>query len=190
MQISVSEPSRPAQLKRVDSADDEEYNLAYAFAMGHTPSIANAIIQNSTLQEAVLSIFLDKINAECSNLCQSGGTPSAFKYITLPALPQFNWSWFIDELKNKAPLLFGIVSTICFQNDQRNKFKTGPYHNPGMSMAVALLLKERNMHMIGVQSIISLLLFAARVDKQVYRDYCECESLDITLLLSYRSTPG
>ena len=34
-------------------------------------------------------------------------------------------------------------------------------------MAVALLLKERNVHVMGVHSIISLLLFAARVDKQV-----------------------
>ena len=34
-------------------------------------------------------------------------------------------------------------------------------------MAVAVLMKERNIHMTGVQSILSLLLFAARVDKQV-----------------------
>lgn len=34
-------------------------------------------------------------------------------------------------------------------------------------MAVAVLLKERNKHMIGVQSAISLLLFVARVDKQI-----------------------
>ena len=127
-------------------------------------------MENGTLQEAVFSGFLSKINAECSNLCQSGETPSAFKRITLSALPQFNWSWFIDELKEKAPLLFGIVSSICSQNDQRNKFKTGPFHNPGMGMAVALLLKERNMHMTGIQSIISLLLFAARVDKQVNQE--------------------
>ena len=94
------------------------------------------------------------------------GNPISFQVYHLP---QFNWSWFIDELKEKAPLLFGIVSSICSQNDQRNKFKTGPSHNPGIGMAVALLLKERNMHMTGIQSIISLLLFAARVDKQVNR---------------------
>ena len=168
-QISVSEPSQPARLQRVVSACDEEYNVAYALAMGHTPSIANAIMEKGTLQEVVFSGFLSKINAECSNLCQSRETPSAFKCITLSALPQFNWSWFIDELKEKAPLLFGIVSSICSQNDQRNKFKTGPSHNPGIGMAVALFLKERNMHMTGIQSIISLLLFAARVDKQVNR---------------------
>lgn len=155
------------------SAGDGKYNLGYALAMGHIPSIANAIMQNSSLQEAVFSIFLSKINAECSCLCQLRGTPSAFRCITLSALPQFNWSWFIDELKKKAPLLFGIVSTICSQNDQRNKFKSGLFHNPGMGMAVALLLKERNMHMTGVQSIISLLLFVARVDKQVNQNYCD-----------------
>ena len=99
------------------SAGDGEYDLSYALVMGHTPSIANAIMQNRTLQEAIFPIFLSKINAECSNLCQFGGTPSAFRGITVSALPQFNWSWFIDELKKKVPLLFGIVSTICSQND-------------------------------------------------------------------------
>ena len=126
--------------------------------MGHTPSIANAIMENGTLQEVVFSGFLSKINAECSNLWESRETRSAFKCITLSALPQFNWSWFIDELKAKVPPLFGIVSSICSQNDQSNKFKTGPSHNPGIGMAVALLLKERNMHMTGIQSIIYLLL--------------------------------
>lgn len=90
-----------------------------------------------------------------------------FKGITLPSLPQFSWSWFIDKLKKAATLLLGIVSTICSQNDLRDKFKSGPTHHPGMGMAVALLLKEGNLHMTGVQSIVSLPLFVARVDKQV-----------------------
>ena len=175
------------------SACDGDYNLGYALAMGYTPSVANAIMENITLQQAVRSIFVGKINAECSSLCQTGGTPSAFKCITLSALTQFNWLWFIDELK--APLLLDILSIICCQNDQRNKFKTGSSHNPGMGMAVALLLKERNMHMTGVQSIISLLLFAARVDKQV-NQIIVIVNHDITCIIlfkplfCYRSTPG
>ena len=99
----------------MNSACDRDYILGYALAMGHTPSIANAIMENSTLQQAVYSTFVSKLN-ECSSLCQTGGTPSAFKRITLSALTQFNWLWFIDELK-KAPLLFDILSTICCQND-------------------------------------------------------------------------
>ena len=35
-------------------------------------------------------------------------------------------------------------------------------------MAVAVLLKERNKHMVGVQSLLSMIMFSARVDKLVW----------------------
>ena len=40
-------------------------------------------------------------------------------------------------------------------------------HYPGLCMSVAILLKERNREMSGLQYIVSLLLYSSHVDKQV-----------------------
>ena len=49
-----------------------------------------------------------------------------------------------------------------------NKKKGESAHYLSILMAVAVILKERNREMCGVQSLISLLLFASRVDKQEF----------------------
>ena len=41
-------------------------------------------------------------------------------------------------------------------------------------MAVAVLLKERNTHMVGVQSLLSMIMFSARVDKLVRFNNMKC----------------
>ena len=51
--------------------------------------------------------------------------------------------------------------------DHRNRSKSGRAHQPGICMAAAVVLKERNQKMTGVQSLVSLMLFASHVDKQV-----------------------
>lgn len=83
-------------------------------------------------------------------------------------LAEFSWTVLVEVLQKKAPTFFQILSTIASHGDHRNKMKVGDAHNPGICMAAAVILKERNREMNGVQSLLSLLLFTSHVNKQVY----------------------
>ena len=68
----------------------------------------------------------------------------------------------------KAPILSRITTSIVKHNDHRNGNKKGTHHIPGMCMAIAILLKERNREMRGIQSLLSLVLFDSHMQKRVH----------------------
>ena len=99
---------------------------------------------------------LDQIDAECSALCKKSA-PSIFHTIPASQLHEFQWQTCIDQLQSLAPTILKILQVITSHSDSRNKYKCGESHNPAICMAVAVLLKERNQQMCGVQEILSLL---------------------------------
>ena len=52
-------------------------------------------------------------------------------------------------------------------NDHRNIIKVGAAHYPGICCAAAILLKERNHEMCGLQSLVSLIMYTCHAEKQV-----------------------
>lgn len=149
----------------------DETKIGRALAGGHLPSIAKSILSHEKLRELLFKHFLTQIETECSRLCQRHPNSSVFRKISQPLLADFDWKVFIEDLQTKAPTFFQILSTITSHGDRRNKTKVGNAHNPGICMAAAVILKERNREMSGVQSLISFLLFASHVNKQVNK-YC------------------
>lgn len=148
---------------------EENSKLGRALAGGHIPSVAKAVMGHKSLREAVILSVLDQLESECSKLCQKSNPPSLFCKVPVSEIKEFEWDNLIEEFKNKAPLFFQILCSVTSRNDHRNKSKHGRAHNPGICMAAAVVLKERNQKMTGVQSLISLTLFASHVDKQVIR---------------------
>ena len=140
--------------------------IGRALAGGHLPSLAKAIMHHHQLREAVVLRVLDQIDSECTKLCQNS-PQSLFSKVSVMEWVDFRWEQFIHELQVKAPLLLQMLSTISSHNDHRNKLKHGTAHFPGICMAAAVILNERSQRMTGIQSLLSLILFAARVDKQV-----------------------
>lgn len=137
------------------------------------------------LRDAVILRVLDQLDEECVKLCQVS-SPSLFSKVPASALEDFDWEGFYCQLGERAPLLLQMLSTIACRNDHRNQRKAGEAHHPGICMAAAVILKERTQRMTGVQSVMSFLLFASHVDKQVnyscIMDRCVYERfLSITL---------
>lgn len=162
----MSTPSRSSPWAKQLSED--ECKLGRALAGGHKQSIAKAVMGHQELRKAVTLLLLDQIDDECSKLCQrSSDPPSLFRKVPVTEMTDFQWDHFLDELRSKAPTLLQVLSTITSRNDHRNEHKCGRAHNPGICMAAAIVLKERNREMCGVQSIISLLMFSSHVEKQV-----------------------
>ena len=142
-------------------------SLGRELAVGHLPSIAATIIDNRELADLVWQRFLTKIDQECSVLCQRHLPSSPFRSISVDGFSTFQWKDCIDDLSLRAPTLLQLLSTIVSHSDHRNEKKTKSAHHPGICMTTAVLLKERNREMCGVQSLISLILYSSHAEKQV-----------------------
>ena len=165
-QITVSTPSWSEPYSRV--VEHSLCKLGQALAGGHLPTIAKLVLAHEGIREHILLKLFDLIDAECDKLCQLAGNPLLFsEKISVEKLPEFHWRSCIKELEVKAPTLLQILSTILSRNDHRNQLKQGERHHPGICMAIATLLKERNHEMDGVQTFVSLVQFTSRIQKQV-----------------------
>ena len=69
--------------------------------------------------------------------------------------------------QQKAPVFLQFCRAIVEHGDHRNEKKKGSVHLPAICMTVAVLLNERNREMVGLQTCISLLLYASNAQKQV-----------------------
>lgn len=135
---------------------------------GHAPSLAKAVMAMDDVRDSLFGMFLDIINAECSSLCQrSPENRSPFRKMSLNEVVDFKWSLLLHDLETRAPLLLKVLSSIAVRNDHRNKSKFGDLHHPGICMAAAVILKERNREMCGLQQMISSLMYGSHCEKKV-----------------------
>lgn len=138
------------------TVNDSTASVVRALSSGHLPSAAKAIVQYTDLADQVLQLILDKIDKECSLICLRSSS-TLFRKITPENFETFQWKTYIDILSTRAPTLLQLLSTIIAHSDRRNKIKMNEAHYPGICMASAVLLKERNREMCGIQSIIASL---------------------------------
>ena len=116
-----------------------------------------------SVKEAVLSLILQDIFQECSNLCKKTPT-SLLRKIPVDKMAEFSWEELIKELTFTAPTMLRVVSSIAVRIQNQ---VTSPSHYPGICAAVAVTLKERNKEMCGIQSMLSLLMYSCHCEKQV-----------------------
>ena len=74
---------------------------------------------------------------------------------------------FSEELSSNCPVLHSLLNATVSHSDHRNVTKQGSSHLPGVCMAIAVLLKERNREMCSLQSVIGLLLYKSHVQSKV-----------------------
>ena len=132
-------------------------------------SIAKSVYACDALRDLLLKKVFATMDAELMELCKRN-TPSIFRRLPINAMSQFDWCDYIAELQLKAPTLLDIVTILVSRNDGRNKHKSGNVHYPGICTAIAIVLKERNREMCSVQTLLSLVMFTSRVQKQVGKD--------------------
>ena len=147
-----------------------EGKVARALLGGHAPSIAKAVLEREDVKEEVIKQLLREINEECSKLCSKTAI-SPYRTIPVDQLAGLKWKDMAEELQQKAPLLFSVLLSIVSRNDNRNVVKVAAAHYPGICSVAAILLKERNREMCGLQSLVSLLMFSCHAEKQVYCIY-------------------
>jgi hypothetical protein len=161
----VETPSRPSYHAKLKPS---LLPIGRALAGGNLTAICREVFACGALRDLILQKIITTMDAECMQLCKrSVNPPSLFRRVPVDALQQFQWCKCIAELKLKAPTLLQFVTALVSKNDHRNKLKLQDVHNPGICMAIAIMLKERNREMCGIQLLLSLVLFSSRVQKQV-----------------------
>ena len=144
--------------------------IGRALAGGHLPSIAKATFAHNGLREELLLKVMDLVNEEVDALCRKekeNESPSPFRHIPVLDFESFSLKDCTRQLQEKSPFLYRLIISLVQRNDHRNKSKRGDSHIPGICTAVAILLKERNQHMCGMQTYLSLVLYTSRVPKKV-----------------------
>ena len=163
MQVTITSTSQPP-LQRTLGVDDGK--IVESLIAGHAPTTVKAIMAVQRLREAILAHLLQTLTDECSNLCQTSG-PSFFRNISVSNLATISWDMFIHDFQSRAPTLFNIMLNLVSFHDRRNIAKVDVSHYPGLCAAVAILLKERSKNMCGLQSLVSILLYACHSEKMV-----------------------
>ena len=165
--------SSPAQASVTKTLGDVESEVAKSLIGGHTHSIASAVMKMKDVREAVFGTFKNTISNECRVLCQSSPNfTSQFRSIPVTKLADFTFVGLLEELEARAPTFTDLLTTIVTHRDHINKVKVGPAHYPGICTAAAILLKERNREMCGLQSLVSTMMYLCHCEKQVCINVC------------------
>ena len=132
-------------------------------------TIVKAVFSHPELRELLIRRVVTVIDDECTVnvLCRhSQESPSPFRKINISSMSSGGVTT-IHELVSKSPVFLQVLKTIASHSDHRNQKKRGDWHNTGICMSAATILKERNREMCGLQTILSLVLFSNRVQKHV-----------------------
>ena len=164
LQVTVTSPSKPPLSMNLG---EDEGKVAESLMFGHNPTTVAAIMKVKGLRETVCAYQSKILSDEFSSLCQKKGEVSIFRKISVTTMASNMWKVFISELESKAPTLLHLLTTLVSFNDRRNVSKVGTSHYPSICTAVAVLLKERNREMCGLQSLVSALLYSCHSEKQV-----------------------
>ena len=162
-------PSRAAPY--IGQLSGAEGKLTRALLGGNAVSIAKAVLLVKGVREAITTQFMGILNQECRKVCRKG-TPtnpesSLFRSVSVDQCARFRWTDMMAELEQNAPLLLSFIQCLVTRSDRRNKSKVGAAHFPGICTAVAVILKERNREMCGLQGLLSLLMYSCHCEKQV-----------------------
>ena len=173
MQITVSSPCRTTPFKSL--VDNSLVKIGRSLAGGHIPSIARTIFSHAGLREELLIKVMNQVNEECAAICKRNvTTTSLFRRVSVDKFEKFSWDDCISELQSTCPTLLCILRNVVSSSDHRNVHKQSSSHHPGLCMAIAVILKERNREMCGVQTFLSLVLFNSHVQKKVCQPVSEC----------------
>ena len=172
LQISVYSPSKRAIC--TVSIRPELEKIAKALTGGNLQSICRAVFSYPQLRDEAVSRISRIVDDECASLCSKSSQPvSLFRSMTIEQAESFSWRQTVTELETKAPTLHHIIDCAITHSSKRNKLKKGERQFPGLSTAVAILLKERNKTMCGVQSV-ECPLFYSHPEEGLCVIVCDC----------------
>ena len=142
--------------------------IALALYRGNWQSIARSVMKCSALSAIVVELVLKRLREECELLC-SRSKRTKLAHSSPDELQSFSWTSVATELKQKAPILYAMLSTVGAPLRPRNIHKGASEESryPAICTAAAVLLKERCDYMCALQHLVGVILFHGNASKQV-----------------------
>ena len=146
--------------------------IGRCLAGGNLSSLAKAVFGHHELKRKLTEKVVESVGEECALICRRSKSP-LFRRFPADKAEGFSFSDCITELERMCPTLFRLLTSVVTANDARNaekrvKFrKKSAHHFPSVCTAAAILLKERNREMCGIQTHIALVLYHSNVKKKV-----------------------
>lgn len=107
----------------------------------------------------------EEIRKELKQIC-SDESKSLFKNKSLNALESFKWSEAVSDLKRIAPLLYSLLFTLTSSTKKKIPTCCTKQEIP-ITFCAAILLRVYSQRANLVQRLMSVLLYASHVPKQV-----------------------
>lgn len=155
-------------------------------------SIARQVMRDPCTREKILKVVVASIRKEMTVMC-SKNVDSILRKATSHAMAEFKWETIVEELEVCAPTLLSILrGSVAVNRRVRVRHVKGRKsiriqarksntcaEATVIGLCAAILLRNRNVHMNLVQSIISILLNCGHASKQV----CVLQLVDLSFLL-------
>jgi len=138
--------------------------LGKAVARRCNNKVAGEYLKIPMVREYIIKKIGKLVHVELCQLC-SDKTASILRKHSADVFKDFDWNVITDELLTNAPILMSILMESTKTKKPRVNTKTV------IAMCVGLLLKHRFTKMCLIQKMVSLILYAGHVNKQVYYFY-------------------
>ena len=105
------------------------------------------------------------VRNECQDLCTTtDGLTSVLRNTSPGNLKKFSWKEVLDELEQKAPVLYAVLNASVSRFRKQHPKKVS---QRSVAFAACILLRQRNKFMCAAQCVISVLLHAGHASKMV-----------------------
>ncbi|XP_028408673.1 uncharacterized protein LOC114531236 isoform X2 [Dendronephthya gigantea] len=144
----------------------EQQELCAAVMKTTPKEIASAITGIPVIERCVKAIILEKIDKDCKSLCSK-------KFASILRTPRsehsqlakiFCWSGILNEMKERAPDILNVLTTIAAPNLMLDGRQVPP-----ICMAYALLMNTRNRELSMVQKMNTVVIGAGHATEKTFR---------------------
>lgn len=131
-------------------------------------SVAFQVIRHNRLRDRVLTVLGRSMQKEMKRMCGLI-TPSILRSRDPQNVQSFKWQMLIEELKEKAPILFQVLASCAYKKPPKEGKKTYQVKDEVVvGICAAILLRHKSSKMNLVQRINSMILFSNHAGKMVW----------------------
>ena len=146
--------------------DGQPGNIVKCLARKEYHKLASLLLSHPEIGKVVVDAVVRQMQLQCEVLVSTKFNSILRRKGKDDAL-QFNWESLLQEWEKQAPIFFSFIKSAACTPAVRSAQPMPAKAIPPVCMAGAILLKVRNQNMSALQRIISMLLNAGHVSKQV-----------------------
>ncbi|KAJ7389081.1 hypothetical protein OS493_033663 [Desmophyllum pertusum] len=152
--VRVEWPSKDSKRK----LPEELESLGKMLVRGTYKQIARAAWKNSSIRKELTEVMARDVEKEASHL-SSKKEPSCLRKTDKESMLSFSMEKLSDEIKDRAPLFYSLLSAACINSRSRANKSSGNTDFGAVAMAAAVCLRNRSRYMIAAQLLVTIFMY-------------------------------